>query len=166
MGALPSAWIMMLRSMVNWIYEYNYECKIHGTLAVKNSRMLFFFWRTEEHWKLVCMVSCRTVQGQKRCAKRQVKPAPDRARLGGLQRLVCHSSGLLLYEVTFISQVTCVWLAALRLLRRSPILESSKAYFYSLIFWIQCPLELNKLMLWFSNLGMVGIWDVRGLIFN
>ncbi len=38
------------------------------------------FWRTEEHWKPGCMVSCRTAQGRKRYAKRQAKPAPDRAR--------------------------------------------------------------------------------------
>jgi hypothetical protein len=35
-------------------------------------------------------------------------------------------------------------------------------------FFDPMPFELNKLMLWFSNLGMVAIWDVRlwGLIFN
>ncbi len=38
------------------------------------------FWRTDEHWKQGCMVSCRTVQGRKRCAKRHAKPALDRAR--------------------------------------------------------------------------------------
>jgi hypothetical protein len=38
-----------------------------------------FSWRTV-HWKPACIVSCRTVQGWKRCAKRQAKPAPDRAR--------------------------------------------------------------------------------------
>jgi hypothetical protein len=34
----------------------------------------------QEHWKPGCTVSCRTVQGlKKRCAKRQAKPATDRA---------------------------------------------------------------------------------------
>jgi hypothetical protein len=47
---------------------------------LKGSFFIFFFWRTEKHWKPGYMVSCRTVQGQKKCAKRQGKPAPDRAR--------------------------------------------------------------------------------------
>jgi len=36
------------------------------------------------------MVSCRTVQGRKRCAKRQAKPASDRAREGCLVPRITH----------------------------------------------------------------------------
>jgi hypothetical protein len=39
-------------------------------------------WRTtriEEHWELGCMVSYRTMQGWKRCAKTQMKPTPNKA---------------------------------------------------------------------------------------
>ncbi len=54
----------------------------HAEIGNKEHRqnILCFFWRTDEHWKQGCMVSCRTVQGRKRCAKRHAKPALDRAR--------------------------------------------------------------------------------------
>jgi hypothetical protein len=39
-------------------------------LTMRNNKMFSAsFWRIEEHWKPGCMVSCRTVQGRKRCAK-------------------------------------------------------------------------------------------------
>jgi hypothetical protein len=40
-------------------------------LTMKKNRM---FSACFEHWKPGCMVSCKTVQGRNKCARRQAKP--------------------------------------------------------------------------------------------
>jgi len=68
-----------------WWFQRNHNCMIFCK-ELSTHRHSSLFWRTEEHWKSGCMVSCRTVQSRKRCEKIQAKPAPDRAKQGACMR--------------------------------------------------------------------------------
>ncbi len=50
-------------------------CKPKAKVANKEhaQNVLHFYWRIEKHWKPGCMVSCKIVQGQKRCVKTNAK---------------------------------------------------------------------------------------------
>jgi hypothetical protein len=51
------------------------------TVAFGHGHPVVLFTSPQEHWKPGCMVSCKTVQAWKRCAKRQAK---NQRWLGGL----------------------------------------------------------------------------------
>ncbi len=80
LGSIPALWCKTFMQYIgNEVCRDARRCSCR-TLVMKEHAQTFssiFFWRTEEHWKLGCMVSCRTVQGRERCAKREVEPASE-----------------------------------------------------------------------------------------